>query len=583
MTKGNLLFLLHAHLPYVRHPEHEYFLEENWFYEAAVETYIPLLEMLDRLMVDGVDFRITLSISPTLLEMMADGLLAGRLLRHMDRLLDLTEREISRTSGKKAFMPFGPTARLYSERIRRARARFEAEGLIDGFRRLSGSGKVDLITTAATHAYLPNLAPYPEAVRSQIRAGVETYRHYFGGGGPCGAWLPECGYYDGLDRVLAEEGINYFFLEGHGVLNGTPRPEYGVFRPVKCPSGSVAFGRDAEITELVWCSKTGYPGDPDYRDFHRDIGFDLPADYLKPFVAPYIIGYSGKTRIHTGLKYHRVTGKGKKEPYDRSLALRKVELHATDFVHRLLRRAEELSAHGFAPLFVVPFDAELFGHWWFEGIEWLESLLRRLSRQRAIQMVSPAEHLAENPSLQTLKPSFSSWGSGGFSSTWINPRNDWAISEIHRACETMNHIERNFFQEVSLKLSSRTFSLPLDPPFEEGGLKAKSKKSLKGAYGGNFLQKVSPGNVFNRAMSQAMRELLLAQASDWPFLMTSGTATHYAERRLRGHLRNFGRTAGMLRAGLIDEKELSALERASPVFLRVKELFKAEGFRTGKP
>jgi 1,4-alpha-glucan branching enzyme len=505
------MLLLHAHLPYVRHPEHEYFLEENWFFEAVLETYLPLLGMLHRLLDDGVDFRLTLSLSPTLLEMLGDRLLGERLERHIQRLLELTEKEMKRTKR------FAPLARMYNERIKTVETLYKnsyKRDLPSAFRALSGTGKIEFITTCATHAYLPNLAPYPEAVQAQVELGRESHRRHFGRQ-PGGLWLPECGYYQGLDSILSGAGVGFFFLEAHGLLHARPRPRYGVFAPVRSPSGVVAFAREAEAARLVWSAEAGYPGDPDYRDFHRDIGFDLPLEYIRPYIHPDGI------RVPTGIKYHRVTGKtGRKKPYARTRAVRKAKAHALDFASRFRRQAGDLRRkYRFAPLVVAPYDAELFGHWWYEGIEWLEFLLRTLEPG---ETVTPSEYLDEGHALQEADPSPSSWGDRGYGTTWLNESTDWAVMEMHRACEAM------------------------------AGLLKKLPRA--------------PSPLLERATNQALRELLLAQSSDWPFLIHTETSADYARKRLIEHLEDFNRLYGMITGSRVDEAWLSSLEDSHRLF-----------------
>jgi 1,4-alpha-glucan branching enzyme len=515
MTTGAFMLILHAHLPYVRHPEDECFLEERWFYEACVETYIPLLHMLTSLAREGIGFRITVSLSPTLLTMMSDPLLNRRLKRYIEDLLRLTEREMERTRGDASLEPL---ARFYHHRILAIQDLYEntfREDLVSGFRALAETGCVELITTAATHAYLPNLAPHPKAVHAQMQTSLQAFETHMGRR-PEGFWLPECGYYTGLDEVLHEAGVKYFFLESHGILHARPRPECGVFRPVRSQGGPVAFGREAQSARTVWCALTGYPGHPLYRDFYRDIGYDLPLSEIAGHIHPDGI------RHPTGIKYHRITGDGDvKEPYVRELAVRKAEEHASDFLMRLTSLCTELSsAYDLEPLIVAPYDAELFGHWWYEGVEWLEFLFRGLRKEERIRQVTPAEYLAGNPKLQTVAPSPSSWGEGGHGRTWADGTNAWALPHIHRACEQMEEMVKK----------------------HEGSRRRE------------------------RVLRQAMRELLLGQASDWPFLMHRDTSAAYAERRLVGHLENFFRLSGMFEGGTIDDAFLASLEERNAIF-----------------
>src|SRR5215470_12094648 len=221
MASGSVAFVLHAHLPFVRHPAHEDFLEERWLDEAITETYIPLLEMLDSLDRDRVRARLTISLSPPLLAMLADPLLRGRYLRHLDRLVELAEKEERRTRPDPAFHR---VAEMYLGRFWRARTLFLDEwqqDLVSAFRAYQERGLVEVITCAATHGFLPLLGVTAGAARTQIEVGVAEYRRFFGRG-PEGFWLPECAYEPGLDAELARVGIRYFFVDTHGLAHATP-------------------------------------------------------------------------------------------------------------------------------------------------------------------------------------------------------------------------------------------------------------------------------------------------------------------------------------------------------------------------
>ncbi|MBI3592928.1 MAG: hypothetical protein HY099_05555 [Nitrospirae bacterium] len=332
----------------------------------------------------------------------------------MDNLVELSEAEMMRTRRS----PFEPVAALYNNKFRETRRLYltrYAQDLVSAFRRLQDEGHIEIVTTAATHAFLPAFEKYPEAVRRQIKIGVKSYMNNFGKQ-PSGFWLPECGYYNGLDSFLKEAGIKYFFLESHGIIRGAPRPGYSIFRPALTGSGLVAFGRDFKSARQVWCASSGYPGDPSYRDFYRDIGFDLPTDYTGKFTR------FGGIRTFTGMKYHCVTGRtAEKLPYNRAKAMNRAAEHAAHFINSRESDASRLAGYGFSPLIFSAFDAELFGHWWFEGIEWLEAVLRKMSESRSLRIITPAEyssiHSAEH--MEVIRPHPSSWGEGGYSSIWI--------------------------------------------------------------------------------------------------------------------------------------------------------------------
>jgi 1,4-alpha-glucan branching enzyme len=390
-TKGFLLLVLHAHLPYLRYPEHEHHLEENWLYEAITESYIPLLQVFDTLINDKVDFRITLSLTPTLLEMFSDSLLMSRYQRHMERLIDLAEKEVARCTDDHRVERL---ARMYRARLIRTKHLFEDRyggNIVAAFSELAESGTVEIITSCATHAYLPAHMSEPAVVRAQISLAARSFVRHFGKR-PAGIWLPECGYAPGMDAYVSEAGIGYFFLEGHGILNSTPGPSKSIYAPVRTPSGSAVFARDPESARQVWSSAGGYPGDPDYRDFFRDIGFDLDYEYVRPYLP-------GGERTFTGIKYFRITGgDDRKEPYVPEMALNKARIHAGHFVdcreHQITELRERI---GIAPVVTAAFDAELFGHWWYEGPEWLGAVLRNCaSREKTLRLVTPSEYISEN-------------------------------------------------------------------------------------------------------------------------------------------------------------------------------------------
>ena len=262
---GQLALILHAHLPFVRHPEHERFLEEDWLFEALTETYLPLLDVFEGLVRDRIRLRVTLSLSPTLLSMVTDPLLQQRYRRYLDERIEALADEQQRTRSDTAIQS---VVKFYRARYTALRDRFRERDHSDvsqSFRRLAEAGHLELVTTAATHGYLPLLAVNEESLYAQLSMAVRTHQRVLGRH-PRGIWLPECAYTPGLDRILAEFGFEYFILDSHGLLNADPRPRYGVHRPIRTPAGPVAFGRDFESSREVWAAEGGYPGDPLYRD-----------------------------------------------------------------------------------------------------------------------------------------------------------------------------------------------------------------------------------------------------------------------------------------------------------------------------
>ncbi|MCL2449175.1 MAG: DUF1957 domain-containing protein, partial [Polyangiaceae bacterium] len=251
MAHGYLAIVLHAHLPFVRHPEAPSYMEEEWFFEAITETYVPLLLAFERLVRDGVDFRVTVSFSPSLLSMMTDDLLKERYAKKIDKLIELAEKEVDRTWREDR--TFHELAKMYRHRFHETRdcwRRHEGD-LVGAYRALQDAGVVEVITCTATHPFFPLLDRNWAAFRAQVHTAASVYERLFGRRSQ-GMWLGECGYVPGVDELMREEGIRFFFVDTHGLLFADPRPLYGVHAPVYCRSGVAAFGRDIESSKQVW-------------------------------------------------------------------------------------------------------------------------------------------------------------------------------------------------------------------------------------------------------------------------------------------------------------------------------------------
>lgn len=513
MINGYLLFVLHAHLPFVRSSGEGESLEERWFFEACTECYIPLLNTLERLDGEGLDFRLAISLSPTLLSMMVDEHLKEKYLGYLDRMIKLGLSECERTSGSSKL---NSLAQKYLRHLEKTRGYFTQWGgsLPPAFKSLSDRGRLELLTTSATHGFLP-LIHMKECRRAQIEVGLDSFEKVFGQR-PTGFWLPECAYEEGLDVLLRDAGVRYFIVDTHGILAAVPEPVHGIYGPVRCRSGVAAFARDPESSRQVWERREGYPGHPDYREFYRDIAYDLDIDYIGPFLP------GGTTRVDTGFKYYKITGGGgDKELYDPAAAEKRAEMHARDFVaRRALQLRQASSGMDRMPLVLSPYDAELFGHWWYEGPLWIEHVFR-LAGNGGVKAITPGDYLSLHPSSQMVEMPMSSWGEGGFGYVWLNPKNDWIYKHQHFAEAKMNDMA-----------------------------------DRHGADGG----------MVQRALKQAGRELLLAQSSDWAFILKEGTTVEYATKRVSGHLKSFMALAGQIEAGSVDADLLSSLENENNLF-----------------
>lgn len=516
MEKGYVALVLHSHLPYVRHPESEDALEERWFFEAINECYVPLINAYDELIKEKIQFKITMSITPSLMAMFEDDYLNKRYMKYIKSCIELSNKEVLRTKSEKEL---NKVAVFYNKRFKGILNTYKKYNcrLMSAFKKFHNSGHLEIITCSATHALLPLLTTNPETIRAQIATAVDYYERCIGHK-PKGIWLPECAYCPELDDILKECGIEYFILEDKGVLNAKPRPLYGTSAPIATENGICGFGRDMESSMQVWSSCLGYPGDVNYREFYRDLGFDSPMEYIAPY-----INKSG-IRVDTGIKYYKITGNTDyKEYYNRENAIFKVKEHAHHFALGRNYSIKVLSDKmEVPPIMLCPYDTELFGHWWFEGPDFIEHFMREASKKEMdFKLTTPLEYIQKNSRVQCCSPASSSWGEDSDYSVWINQSNHWIYRRLHE-CE-----------KLMVKLANSY----------------KKPRLLK-----------------KRALNQAARELMLAESSDWPFIIKNNTTVEYATRRINSHIDRFKKLYGDITKNKIDNKWLSKIEELDNIF-----------------
>ena len=523
---GTFVLALHSHLPYCRGAG-RWPHGEEWIHEAVLGTYLPLLVLLHDLRDAGVPYRIVIGLTPILIEQLADRDIIVRTDEYIDDQLLRAEQDARRfrSSSDRARADLADFYVGSYRRLREAyRTRFGRD-LVRAFADLARTGHVEILTSAATHGYLPLLDA--ASIEAQLRIGRRSSRRLTGFE-PTGIWLPECAYRPGLEKALAAHGITHFFTDA-ALLPGHARPagdrrrrgqselarrapqedreeapptsstsDVDLLRPYYvADSDVVAIARHERVSSQVWSAFTGYPGDAQYREFHRK-------------------------DTTSGLRYWRVTsvhkGLGEKEDYSPDRAAERARDHARHFVEVVRGELSGRSANGGDPLLAVTFDSELFGHWWFEGVDWLGLVLRELSGSD-VRVATATEYLDREPPRSRIALSEGSWGKNNDHSTWLNEGTAWMWDELGR---------------LALDMDALRASPPRDDPFRA------------------------------RAARHAVRELLLAQSSDWPFLVTTGPAADYAVERFRSHAHRFRRALALARDGdaTEDETELRSLEHA---------------------
>jgi 1,4-alpha-glucan branching enzyme len=532
VSVGSFVFMLHSHLPYYRKAGMWPFGEES-VYECMVETYIPLLNAIGDLWDEGIPAKLTLGITPILGEQLADPHLNEGFDKFLQARIEAAQLDEKKYASRSE--THNPEllhlARFYLnwfQQIRRDYHERWNRDIIGGLRKYQDLGAIEITTSAATHCFSP-LLKTDSSIFAQYKTGVESYKRQFGRA-PKGFWLPECAYRPGLEKWLYELGLQYFFTESF-VIEGGQTVElrrvfgpYGTIEyvpaPPRPPTGLDTFeaywlkeypvavmGRHEKAGYQVWSADQGYPGDGNYREFHK------------------------KDDV-SGLHYWKLTSKstdlGAKEIYSPEAAnvrTRENSDHYVGFVQQSL--TDHLKETGKPGLVMVSFDTELFGHWWFEGVGWIKDVIRKFRTYTAVNMCTASEYLEANPPTRAIEIPESSWGSGGHWQVWLNNETEWMWPIINES-ETI-------MQEL-----------------------AEANKN-KG------------GGLLPRALKQAGRELLLLQSSDWPFLVTTGQAKDYALERFNHHHDRFKALTDMIRFNKIDEAKLREFEDLDNPFPNISE------------
>ncbi len=538
----DFIFTLHSHLPYVlnhgRWPH-----GSDWICEAALDTYLPLLEVLRGLAADAVSAPITIGFTPVLANQLASPTFVSEMeLFFEQRIKACTEAPASLAATSDSHLL--PLVGFWRERLIRLRELFHGidQDLIGAFRGLEAAGRIEIIGSAATHGYLPLLAR-DESIRLQLAVGVSEHRRIFGRS-PRGCWLPECAYRPrgpwepwptaprtgvrrGIEEHLGDAGFQYFFVDAHLAAAGRPlglsgdpagdpivhtparptapsEPLRSPYRAYRVAHGAVAaYVRDPRASMQVWSRFEGYPGDEWYLEFH-------------------------KMRWPGGLKLWRVTGPGvdlgEKQPYNPEAAAGRAQDHANHFA-QLLDGVAADQAQNRESVVVAPFDTELFGHWWFEGPTFLGQVYRAIAGKRAIQPATGSKHLESHPPRAAIRLPWGSWGANGDSSMWLSDQTAWTW-------ERLWPLEQAFWDAAPGALAS-----PAARP----------------------------------VLAQAARELLLAQSSDWQFIISTGAAADYAEKRFRQHCEDTEKLIGSL--GASREGDLPAAQRLAEELYQRDNLF----------
>lgn len=474
--KNNLFIFLHSHLPFSLNKGRWPFGEE-WLFEIALSTYLPMLKIFLELKDENIIFHLNLGLTPVLIDQLKSKYFKEKFLEYIEikEKKGLSDYEKYQDDNNIKVLVNHYIEELYNLKNLFIKINFD---IVDAFNELQKEDYLEIATSAITHAYLP-LLKYDESRELQIKNGIIVHKNYINKD-PNIIWLPECAYKPGIEKILKEEKINFFILNYHSLIEENKEifrygkgemkfdlnDKFSTLFLYKTDEGPYVLLRNPETSEKVWSRDYGYPGDGDYREFH-------------------------KKSENSGFQYWRITDKnislGDKDYYNFEKADEKAKIHALDFKNNLEKIFIDFNQnYNLEGIIVCAYDTELFGHWWYEGIQFMKELLK-LSSNSEIYKTTTTKDLIEEVPIKKGKFSESSWGLGGFHYTWFNTETMWMWEKIHE------------IEDIFMKID----------------------------------------NIDKDKLNALLKEKFLLESSDFPFLVTTSTAKDYAINRFNEHYNKF--------------------------------------------
>ena len=513
MKDYKLIFILDAHLPYVRNEVEQGFVEEDWLFDALSYLYLPILKMCSNLQKDDIPFKIGVVFEPALCDMLADKVLQDRYRQNVQRKIEFAKKELER------FSECAETKKLIQYNLKRFnddKRIFEDCGgnVLKQFDYLARQGYVELLATTATNTFLPFFLSMPEAIAAQIEMGQINYRKHFSSV-PSGFWIPSMAYFDGLDDIIRSYGYDYTVVSSEGFLLSDKVPPAGVFSAAASKNGLKFLACDLSACNSIYDETDSIPQNKVYIDVENDVGFKLSEEYLAS------VFDTSKGRRAIGFRYWSM--EEEETPYDIQKAHAQSKTDAESYVNfraDALRTVKE-TGRGESPFSLLIISSDFFGKKWSEGIIWLEEVFRLINDNEKLESILPSTAANLSKQLYTIKPFFSSFLPSGYAAELLTKKNDWMYKYIVKITERMIELVEMFPADGSLK---------------------------------------------ERVLNAAAREVLLLQSIYWPLYANDTQFKEFAERRFVEHVNSFTAAYEALGADSPDAKWLSERESKYPVF-----------------
>jgi len=515
MSKKSLVLTLIAHKGYTHHSStcDAIQQETELLFSAISETYLPLLNMFERLDLDSIPFKISMVITPTLCAQLSDFGVQERYVSWLDKLIVLGEKQLSLTndSNQKEQILF------CLERFKKNKKDFTEvykSDLLSAFRYYATRGSLELLATTATNVFLPHYIDMEEAVNAQFEAGLQSHRHFFGVV-PDGFWLPSMAYTNGIEKFIKNYGFSYSILDTHGILFANPLPSKGIFSPVKCKNGLALFPRDFSAENII-CGENGFIHHPVYRNQNKDWVFEASAEVLEGFLS------TDEARVTSGFKFWN-NNHCEDNWYNLSAANEQVKIDANIFVNEYVKKMQQaqvmLETDNLSLVCAV--DANVFGQKWFEGISWLEEVIRLIAKNEELKLNFCSKLLKDKNDFQEIEPYLSANIGTGYGENTLDTSNSWMLAYTRKACQRMIYLANRFSDDTGLKA---------------------------------------------RALNLAAKEVLLSQSMDWSCMLHDKIFADYAESQFRKNILSFTTVYDSLGSSVISTEWLTRMEQEHPLF-----------------